>query len=166
MNVSPDIKLLIDNILEDRDDLKKTHISPKLMNYIIQKLFTELGENLMYFSPIDDIVLSNCSNEQIVSIVLSFFEQLGAPFYKQVLDYVLQQNGELHISEYQSKNGFCYLNPYIYVKQQKFYFTKPLTRIEIKKENTLLDVYNLAHELSHSFEFDLNQHIQSSLVNF
>lgn len=155
-------------VSHDAEELE--HISERAYIYHIVK---------QYFSRVPEIkskkvpeIMVNYNNGEIIKTVLDFYENLDQGMYEQAKN-ILTGQSEIPIEIYdkekaRDESNEYPTNPLVRWRQKSIFLTDgnssrrhklphQMARIFIPREGGIQDAYVLAHEISHTFDTDLNR---------
>ena len=122
---------------------------------------------------LNDIYLFDSKNKSI-RICLDFFKSVNTQMYQQLLS-ILTGQSEIKINFYNSNPlvisnrrsyNECFSPSFFIANNSSKTLAKTFTSIEFYLSNTIEDIYNLAHEVSHTFTSDLNRSSNDKLADF
>lgn len=156
---------ILDGIIDDYKELKYRNNLDKVdfFCFTLKNIANCEKQYSQYFT-LENIHTPNIivpySHEQIEAIVLNFFKSLNNAFYKQALDFLTNQNGCTSIYHDSDPNSYSHLEHWSYQISLNLKKSSPIysahSKLVMKPEHTLLDIFILAHEIAHSFPYDAN----------
>ena len=163
------INLLNKYVKEDTDALFSSSSSIfDIVNIVSKKYYENISLPSIKIKPLRDIYIPNSKNKSI-RLTLDFFKSIDDEMYQNALKILSGQSeipihfhqcDPVTISHRRSRNNYLSRSIGLPHKQRQN-IDKTFTSIDVYLSNSIEDVFNLSHELSHTFTVDTNK----SLIN-